>query len=163
MCFNPSVGILGVQAVMLTSFSTLGAMFQSLGRDSGRSSPRTSVTGSSLWPSFNPSVGILGVQAGSSRKCPIRSTCFNPSVGILGVQAGTWTDEGGGIYSFQSLGRDSGCSSVFVYGCHQSSLPRFNPSVGILGVQASAEDQQWSGMYLFQSLGRDSGCSSRPS
>ena len=61
--------------------------------------------------------------------------CFNPSVGILGVQATKKFHhmlEGG---LFQSLGRDSGCSSLTVCGLKV-------------------------GLALFQSLGRDSGCSS---
>ena len=86
---------------------------------------------------------------------------------------------------FQSLGRDSGCSSdrqtwAAIWQCHVS-IPRsgfwvfkrrhqqrsdaqarsFNPSVGILGVQASTALIRRPHYYQFQSLGRDSGCSSR--
>ena len=87
---------------------------------------------------------------------------------------------------FQSLGRDSGCSSLCAvlecYCFHVVSIPRsgfwvfkpegqdaarthrpsFNPSVGILGVQAARQSKAWLGQAKFQSLGRDSGCSSNP-
>ena len=85
---------------------------------------------------------------------------------------------------FQSLGRDSGCSSGDDYQpaiCFLAvSIPRsgfwvfklvdetgrilagnrFNPSVGILGVQAERLSFPHGDLVLFQSLGRDSGCSS---
>ena len=41
-----------------------------------------------------------------------------------------------GAYRFQSLGRDSGCSSLEGDYETETSYHRFNPSVGILGVQA---------------------------
>ena len=88
-------------------------------------------------PSFNPSVGILGVQAACSEcglpfyslvsiprsgfwvfKRPARPAAtaatprFNPSVGILGVQAALKDCNVGKKPLFQSLGRDSGCSSL---------------------------------------------------
>ena len=135
--------------------------------------------------SFNPSVGILGVQAGRAPR-PRRSEgtvsiprsgfwvfkprntpanvllygSFNPSVGILGVQAEYGDLAPGTSWQFQSLGRDSGCSSPKGTPCRAwampVSIPRsgfwvfkpshpapprrrwkcFNPSVGILGVQA---------------------------
>ena len=43
--FNPSVGILGVQAAIASSISRLANEFQSLGRDSGCSSRSSSATG----------------------------------------------------------------------------------------------------------------------
>ena len=182
--FNPSVGILGVQASSAVRPAFVSPLFQSLGRDSGCSSKRVggglsggvavSIPRSGFWvfklktkgkcnattKSFNPSVGILGVQARGVGhpsfpmtlvsiprsgfwvfKLPwapppiLTAICFNPSVGILGVQAGA----GGGVallaLGFQSLGRDSGCSSL--------SHP------------ATMSETIW-----FQSLGRDSGCSS---
>ena len=87
---------------------------------------------------------------------------------------------------FQSLGRDSGCSSgglvLSSLAAHHVSIPRsgfwvfkrdrldlhhlilagFNPSVGILGVQASLVKIRPAVGLVFQSLGRDSGCSSYP-
>ena len=135
---------------------------------------------------FNPSVGILGVQAGrrwkrDNLRPPVsipRSGFwvfkhfyrpagidtypgFNPSVGILGVQARAYVYAQHEVARFQSLGRDSGCSSPRneqpLLPCSVVSIPRsgfwvfkpaapsprrrmsgsFNPSVGILGVQAS--------------------------
>ena len=158
--FNPSVGILGVQA-----------MDAQAAEDADHR--------------FNPSVGILGVQANERRRDPAPERSFNPSVGILGVQAGSDTSLGIDINLFQSLGRDSGCSSaVFLSqaACWLNvSIPRsgfwvfkleaegkrdgsrdgFNPSVGILGVQAGDTPTSPAFTRLFQSLGRDSGCSSR--
>ena len=61
--FNPSVGILGVQAPV---YETLAVRW---------------------WEGFNPSVGILGVQARLGDDREQRTSSFNPSVGILGVQA----------------------------------------------------------------------------
>ena len=112
--FNPSVGILGVQA----------------GQAGGTAAQRASGA------SFNPSVGILGVQAAAVRgagdpsrivsiprsgfwvfklgpSCPRprRRRGFNPSVGILGVQATMPISTPNHSSGFQSLGRDSGCSS----------------------------------------------------
>ena len=165
----------------------------------------------SAWPacSFNPSVGILGVQARLSRwaigyllavSIPrsgfwVFKLCmhhlwsdpnerFNPSVGILGVQAQPMPQNAHSLPGFQSLGRDSGCSSFC--GCGAwfvkvvVSIPRsgfwvfkhhgrgigqgpgsgFNPSVGILGVQAWQSQAVKVVYKSFQSLGRDSGCSS---
>ena len=134
--------------------------------------------------SFNPSVGILGVQASATRASPGTSPCFNPSVGILGVQAGRAQPARAAGHKFQSLGRDSGCSSsAMLWSSSRSScvsiprsgfwvfkrwrprssrrfLPRFNPSVGILGVQALRSCARSRKYSQFQSLGRDSGCSS---
>ena len=182
--FNPSVGILGVQAPHRHSsrqpqneFQSLGrdsgcssladrmvayhvavvsiprsgfwvfkhgqdshgpqgrAGFQSLGRDSGCSSLHrrdglaaaadVSIPRSGFWvfkrdppatrPTpglrFNPSVGILGVQAWPVTAAARRPSSFNPSVGILGVQASATRQERGHRSRFQSLSRDSGCSS----------------------------------------------------
>ena len=109
--FNPSVGILGVQAGPVSAEYGDLAEFQSLGRDSGCSSPiltgigegdiAVSIPRSGFWvfkrlyvpavdvgdPRFNPSVGILGVQAAFVRSFVCSFGGFNPSVGILGVQA----------------------------------------------------------------------------
>ena len=133
--FNPSVGILGVQASTRVAPASWLFWFQSLGRDSGCSSrpgvhrlhgvsqvsiPRSGFwvfkhhrppPSATHWPCFNPSVGILGVQAISQAVRLHGYLSFNPSVGILGVQAAVtemaWPCE----WKFQSLGRDSGCSS----------------------------------------------------
>ena len=158
--FNPSVGILGVQAMIMVGLLSVVRRFQSLGRDSGCSSeysahPATSLLSVSIPRSgfwvfkqtagastptassrFNPSVGILGVQASQTGVHPPLRIRFNPSVGILGVQASrkppSATERAG-----------------------------FNPSVGILGVQAAVMMSRQAGKNEFQSLGRDSGCSSR--
>ena len=205
--FNPSVGILGVQARQFLTRIRATQGFQSLGRDSGCSSPtallqralalRVSIPRSGFWvfkptrggegeeefyvsiprsgfwvfklsappgacasnTSFNPSVGILGVQA-TPPAPPTRPTrSFNPSVGILGVQAGIGRMDTTPIRMFQSLGRDSGCSSSAQSTNSMKSLS-FNPSVGILGVQADRPESRRARMKRFQSLGRDSGCSS---
>ena len=136
--------------------------------------------------SFNPSVGILGVQASNSLRCPgSKILRFNPSVGILGVQAGWCTYGKPGASWFQSLGRDSGCSSGPTGTRESVTADSFNPSVGILGVQAfgrrfvlaalrfvsiprsgfwvfkpAGTPAKPAGCSWFQSLGRDSGCSS---
>ena len=157
--FNPSVGILGVQASGLSRYRYGKAKFQSLGRDSGCSSSSAECD-----RRFIQLFQSLGRDSGcSSLQSPVATA--------------TWP-------MFQSLGRDSGCSSCL--GCAQADdvrvvsiprsgfwvfkllhrflprdiIPSFNPSVGILGVQASQfsfPDRSFSG---FQSLGRDSGCSS---
>ena len=62
-CFNPSVGILGVQADQAVPVDAADDVFQSLGRDSGCSSLDKLVDDIGHTLSFNPSVGILGVQA----------------------------------------------------------------------------------------------------
>ena len=159
-CFNPSVGILGVQAGRVIEEWPPELRFQSLGRDSGCSSIYTNFTRILYMDSFNPSVGILGVQAGATTARRPGTKRFNPSVGILGVQAGRGRRRSSRTTSFQSLGRDSGCSSpdttVELTADSDVSIPRsgfwvfkhfsvsqrcgtrscFNPSVGILGVQA---------------------------
>ncbi len=184
--FNPSVGILGVQAGYYVACAGVTYEFQSLGRDSGCSS-WCRRSGSRRWGCrFNPSVGILGVQATCRPSPPRPARCFNPSVGILGVQArdkdGQATGEIGfnpsvgilGVQAgwpvcassrfceFQSLGRDSGCSSRTMSKHHDRITRSFNPSVGILGVQARRRRSERRAARGFQSLGRDSGCSSSP-
>ena len=159
--------------------------FQSLSRDSGCSS-HLAIPGPTRGVfSFNPSVGILGVQAHDKmikallqshvsipqsgfwvfKPFPVplpqrRPSRFNPSVGILGVQAATMRVHRASPNTFQSLSRDSGCSSQrtgsgrrrrntvsipqsgfwvfkqFALGNRTRQCTCFNPSVGILGVQA---------------------------
>ena len=158
--FNPSVGILGVQAIIVICRGGRPGQFQSLSRDSGCSSSKEEYDEIPEYLGFNPSVGILGVQALS-----IASIWFHQRL-------------------FQSLSRDSGCSSVFgvivegpvgVVSIPQSGFwvfkrllaevirmadTGFNPSVGILGVQATSTSQVTPRSLEFQSLSRDSGCSS---
>ena len=161
LSFNPSVGILGVQA-----------------------SPPPPV--SSPMPCFNPSVGILGVQACRSPVRRLCLACFNPSVGILGVQA-TNEEKKPQQHPQVSIPRSGfwvfkqPCSACAPYS-ETVSIPRsgfwvfkpprrqdagkkarrFNPSVGILGVQAPPKTPRPPNTQPFQSLGRDSGCSSPP-
>ena len=85
--FNPSVGILGVQA-FLKSWRR--------GTNNDVSIPQSgfwvfkhvdSRGSEDFYDCFNPSVGILGVQAGNINALLMAQYSFNPSVGILGVQA----------------------------------------------------------------------------
>ena len=135
--------------------------------------------------SFNPSVGILGVQA---RRTGVLSRHvglgFNPSVGILGVQAAARCCDPTRCQLFQSLGRDSGCSSVLSarcgLGCMFVSIPRsgfwvFKHTIVPFHSLSTLVSIPRSGFWVFklrallctaasslwfQSLGRDSGCSS---
>ncbi len=209
-CFNPSVGILFVQAYPISERRRTDGTFQSLGRDSVCSSSRQPPHRRRSSAGFNPSVGILFVQAhpwgdtpihstefqslgrdsvcsSSTRRSPIRAVavCFNPSVGILFVQAGQLSlvnrlavtvsiprsgfclFKRGGIWyyyvkinMFQSLGRDSVCSSRNAQMAVHGATPSFNPSVGILFVQALGAVATPGLPGWFQSLGRDSVCSS---
>ena len=126
--FNPSVGILGVQARQRALGWCRISRFQSLGRDSGCSSLWTlpsvleytfvSIPRSGFWVfKLSHPLAFLGV-----------SVSFNPSVGILGVQARLPYYLHVIVISFQSLGRDSGCSSQHTDGSggqhHQVSIPR---------------------------------------
>ena len=136
--FNPSVGILGVQARLSTIMAGVAVPFQSLGRDSGCSSPPPDLgckqgrgfqslgrdSGCSSRSAALASSSLLHVSIPRSGfwvfKRPVRllrahgRRRFNPSVGILGVQARTWPRSTPAPAAFQSLGRDSGCSSVHV-------------------------------------------------
>ena len=135
MCFNPSVGILFIQACINAGVGTaLGKVsiprsgFCSFKRGAGRgpagsaivSIPRSGFCSfkplvGPLLPvaqlRFNPSVGILFIQAPLCALQQYCGRCFNPSVGILFIQARTISDSGAGIFAFQSLGRDSVHSS----------------------------------------------------
>ena len=136
MCFNPSVGILGVQA-SINWWTTSGtrsvsiprsgfwvfkrastvssplsqSWFQSLGRDSGCSSSAEYSTHPATSLVSIPRSGFWVFKLGSHRRPRRRRHCFNPSVGILGVQATRQAAARTGLSVFQSLGRDSGCSS----------------------------------------------------
>ena len=160
-CFNPSVGILGVQARSGSRETETRRLFQSLGRDSGCSSHLRDAERYLIDAVSIPRSGFWVFKRRSSCGARCGRPSFNPSVGILGVQATTNLLYAMDIDLFQSLGRDSGCSSLrFVDQLRQVldvSIPRsgfwvfkhrhrnryadhcrsFNPSVGILGVQAT--------------------------
>ena len=130
-CFNPSVGILFIQARVAIRWrggqyavSIPRSGFCSFKRDSYRWYPYG-------LSSFNPSVGILFIQAPKTRIKKLGIAGFNPSVGILFIQAHLF-------YNFQTV---------------QYS---FNPSVGILFIQARPSRQARFSVKRFQSLGRDS-------
>ena len=161
--FNPSVGILGVQAWLAIKASSGNVEFQSLGRDSGCSSEVTPDVLDQLVQVSIPRSGFWVFkldldkqpQGGDDLVSIPRSGfwVFKPACAI-GVEPR--------FELFQSLGRDSGCSSLD--GLPRStanlsvSIPRsgfwvfkqrrrmiqdeqkarFNPSVGILGVQAKS-------------------------
>ena len=151
--FNPSVGILGVQARACRRCRFVLSQFQSLGRDSGCSSdsgPRrsfllraVSIPRSGFWVFKPTSRGTIQRHRrqvsiprsgfwvfkhhGTVQQC-YGWLGFNPSVGILGVQASTFVAPASWEFWFQSLGRDSGCSSFYLgkqFGnFHAVSIPR---------------------------------------
>ena len=88
------------------------------------------------------------------------SNRFNPSVGILGVQARFALCPGSRMLLFQSLGRDSGCSS---HEAEQEAIEEREVSIPRSGFWVfkpkRAAGRSWP-LPWFQSLGRDSGCSS---
>ena len=86
--FNPSVGILGVQALGTKGDSQVLS--------------RVSIPQSGFWVFKH----IL------SRVVSLELPSFNPSVGILGVQAKVLKVQPSRRRWFQSLSRDSGCSSL---------------------------------------------------
>ena len=112
-----------------------GSMFQSLGRDSGCSSLNRIMDGNVSLIVSIPRSGFWVFKRTEGKRGQTPTRGFNPSVGILGVQAPPERPEHALNPQFQSLGRDSGCSS------HQDGQTR--------------ETER-----KFQSLGRDSGCSS---
>ena len=86
-CFNPSVGILGVQASSVSSWKARWGSFQSLSRDSGCSS--ACWRRSSAWPTpvSIPQSGFWVFKPPARPRSRRGLWSFNPSVGILGVQA----------------------------------------------------------------------------
>ena len=134
--FNPSVGILGVQAGPDPPTQPDAKRFQSLGRDSGCSS----------WMACMRIISFLRVSIPRSGFWVFKQ-----------LSAQSWIVNG---VEFQSLGRDSGCSSQAGLDATRDHVPGFNPSVGILGVQAEGDYESETEYHEFQSLGRDSGCSS---
>ena len=162
--FNPSVGILSVQACELWRYLGQREVFQSLGRDSGCSSEQYYIVPACAFVVSIPRSGFWVFKLTGKTRQTRGKFGFNPSVGILGVQAPPILGETSEFYTFQSLGRDSGCSSIsakedYAQGL-EVSIPRsgfwvfkpgagpapprpcrsFNPSVGILGVQAGGEE-----------------------
>ena len=129
-CFNPSVGILFIQAFLQRRQYQSWREFQSLGRDSVHSSPRPA-------------------DRAASRR--VFQSLGRDSVHSSRRSAGA----GARIKGFQSLGRDSVHSS-FVSAALRRSRDRFNPSVGILFIQATIPVRYGNVLGLFQSLGRDS-------
>ena len=92
------------------------------------------------------------------RRRPGRS--FNPSVGILGVQACASSYQTQRKWQFQSLGRDSGCSSR-QHPQRQTRQPRVSiPRSGFWVFKQKRQQLDIAKLRKFQSLGRDSGCSS---
>ena len=158
--FNPSVGILGVQANMLLAEIEAEAevsiprsgfwVFKRVQWRCGMWPAVVSIPRSGFWvfkhanAAVHDAVGWVSIprsgfwvfkqQRRARREKSHRS--FNPSVGILGVQAVLMCRGSQSEGAFQSLGRDSGCSSL----------------MSILAVGVAPRP--------FQSLGRDSGCSS---
>ena len=135
LCFNPSGGILVVQAKKRSSISIELSSFQSLGRDSGCSGERFV-----YFLGGRPVFQSLGRDSGCSGWPSL--ACHNRKGGVSIPRAGFWLFRPPGQRPispqgrwFQSLGRDSGCSGIR---SHHYLLP---------------------GCAQFQSLGRDSGCS----
>ena len=135
-CFNPSVGILFIQAILLDSREWRKNKFQSLGRDSVHSSwtPATAVHFDGQFQSLgrdsvhSSSVNWLAIM-GSGRR-------FNPSVGILFIQAHLSVSDGCSGW-FVSIPRSGFCSFKPNYANPIIvAIKGFNPSVGILFIQA---------------------------
>ena len=158
--FNPSVGILGVQAPRrrlgtrtTRPFQSLGRdsgcssdaqewvsaivrKFQSLGRDSGCSSQHFGFGGFASDDVSIPRSGFWVFKQLLFLCFQLRHRWFQSLGRDSGCSSSVVSPAGSRLSMFQSLGRDSGCSSwhdVSLGVCRHS---RFNPSVGILGVQA---------------------------
>jgi len=158
--FNPSVGILFIQASSGGIAPPGLNSFQSLGRDSVHSSSMLATLAGYEDTRFNPSVGILFIQATVLTGGPGTGKTFQ-SLGRDSVHSSEsvlahWTEH----WKFQSLGRDSVHSSLRQAMKYRAqylvSIPRsgfcsfkhrprdlqrdeegrFNPSVGILFIQA---------------------------
>ena len=133
--FNPSVGILGVQASKCIMLIAPLSLFQSLGRDSGCSSHNPNLC--AAWKSA-VSIPRSGFWVFKLALSPV-ITCGNRK--------------------FQSLGRDSGCSS-YIKGLPCGGNPMFQSLGRDSGCSSSASSAPVPASVRFQSLGRDSGCSS---
>ncbi len=154
--FNPSVGILGVQAHCTPATTSALAMFQSLSRDSRRSSQKFVDHLQLPCPVSIPQSGFSAFKPEVRRPPPAAMSRFNPSVGILGVQAFSRPADQRPYATFQSLSRDSRRSSPPGRLAEPALCDCFNPSVGILGVQAASQSGSASRIWRFQSLSRDS-------
>ena len=127
-CFNPSVGILGVQACPPEGIPSLAQQFQSLGRDSGCSSWFVKKV-----PNQKYLFQSLGRDSGCSSNLATAQAMEEPAVSI--PRSGFWVFKlvsslsiVGPLTLFQSLGRDSGCSSALdaltQAGIYDVSIPR---------------------------------------
>ena len=129
--FNPSVGILFIQAATRKGRKYAYEMFQSLGRDSVHSSKSHCYPLARSSPSFNPSVGILFIQADVALQFnALLEDVSIPRSGFCSFKPLS-TLPANFDHKFQSLGRDSVHSSAFHW------------KVTFINI-------------LFQSLGRDS-------
>jgi len=131
-CFNPSVGILFIQALVSVLVMIV------------------------VLPGFNPSVGILFIQAPYSFRWGGEDLCFNPSVGILFIQA-NYNFDAESSFWVVSIPRSGFCSFKLLSNQYnRQSSNCFNPSVGILFIQAYIPGISADVIGRFQSLGRDS-------
>ena len=160
MGFNPSVGILFIQAAGIGCVIVAHRPFQSLGRDSVHSSPTYLEKGERENGVSIPRSGFCSFKPHPATLRGAQTSRFNPSVGILFIQANPSSIFPSVQEPFQSLGRDSVHSSFNVRLTREPrwavSIPRsgfcsfkhqrradqrwledrFNPSVGILFIQA---------------------------
>jgi len=134
--FNPSVGILFIQAKGAHSGILALELFQSLGRDSVHSSWFwTGKMSGNTYVSI-PRSGFCSFKPKQKFPQPRQQAGFNPSVGILFIQARLLLDRLLPHARFQSLGRDSVHSSSTGNNTVEAHNGSFNPSVGILFIQA---------------------------
>ena len=115
--FNPSVGILGVQAPYPRWASRRNCRFQSLGRDSGCSST-VSVYAVSRGPAVSiPRSGFWVFKLPASKPTTQKGAVSIPRSGFWVFKLGQSSAPRVGLVRFQSLGRDSGCSSWLSHQC----------------------------------------------
>ena len=136
--FNPSVGILFIQAFSLHYRRRNMDEFQSLGRDSVHSSELGHPGPAGLFGQAAVSIprsGFCSFKPGCGCSDDIGCPGFNPSVGILFIQAGT--GDRPMIIIVVSIPRSGFCSFKPIGGLVDLATgKRFNPSVGILFIQA---------------------------
>ena len=158
--FNLLGEILSVQAREHSGRQTRLRVFQSLGRDSVCSSEHhparvgVELVVSISWARFCLFKPLL------SPLSPLSPLCFNLLGEILSVQAIVAVGPSPRCCPFQSLGRDSVCSSQHTPGIPRAYSFRFNLLGEILSVQARRIMSFVAIGSGFQSLGRDSVCSS---
>ncbi len=160
-CFNPSVGILFVQARPCVQPGRPGVAFQSLGRDSVCSSGVEGCASRGGRSVSIPRSGFCLFKRFGGLVFGLAMTCFNPSVGILFVQAARMIEPRLSHPSFQSLGRDSVCSSPLDFSPVHRFDPVSIPRSGFCLFKPSEQGRRKGKANEFQSLGRDSVCSSR--